>query len=110
MEMRRSKGSLSASAQASAAKEHADPGHSAAVAPGYDARKHAVFSHGHGQAGVAHHERVEHADAGDGAAGNDGDTEQRTANGCGGGHPVTGGEAGRLRDRRAPWPRAAKCK
>ena len=37
------------------------------------ARKHAVFSHGHGQARVAHHQRVEHANAGDASAGNNGD-------------------------------------
>ena len=41
--------------------------------------KQAVGGHGNGQAGIAHHERVEHADAADDAAGDDGQREQRAA-------------------------------
>ena len=54
------------------ANEHADPGNAAAIAALEDARQHAIGGHGDGQARVAHHERVEHADAADDAAGNDG--------------------------------------
>ena len=74
-------------------KEHADPGSSAAIAALKDARQHAIAGHGDGQAGVAHHERVEHADAADDSAGNDGHGQKRTAERGAGSGPRTGGEA-----------------
>ena len=65
-------GQIESERPAQPAKEHADPGNTAAVAALEDARQHAVGSHGDGQARVAHHERVEHSHAADDSAGHDG--------------------------------------
>ena len=76
------------------AEQNADPRHAAAVAScDSTAGSMPIFGHGHGQAGVAHHQRIEHADAADGAAGDNAHAEQRTTDRVGRGHPVAGGEA-----------------
>ena len=61
------------------ARDEADPGYTAAVAPSQDARQHAILRHGDGQARIAHHERVEHANAADGAAGDNSCSQDGTA-------------------------------
>ena len=88
--MSRSKGSLSASAQANPHKQHADPRHAALIAAGQDKRQHSIFGHGHGQARVAHRQRIEHAETADDSTGHDGESQQRTADGDGRGHPIAG--------------------
>ena len=92
------------------AEHYADPGHAAAVAPGDDLREHAFFGHGHGQAGVAHDQGVEHADAGDGAADDDGQTEQRAAERCARRAPSPRRRSPPGTDRRTPWRRWAECR
>ena len=72
--------------------QHTDPGHAATVALGQKARQHAVLGHGHGQSRVAHHERIEHADATDDAAGHNASTGALAAKERGRVVPVAGRE------------------
>ena len=76
------KGEIEGERPGKTAHDEADPGHAAAVAPGQDTRQHAILSHGDGQARIAHHERVEHADAADDASGDNSRGKDGTADGA----------------------------
>ncbi len=80
------------------AGEDADPGDSELGAAEEDMGGLTVFCHGEGDAGDAHHEGIEHADAVDHAARDDSESEQRAGEDAGGVGPGTcrelaGGEA-----------------